>query len=276
MPAQNIRIWTLLAGAAACAHGQWLNQPVPGTPRTRDGKADLAAPAPRLPNGKPDLSGIWRAESMTREERLQFFKDGTNNLGEEPPSRYFMNILYDFKAADSPVRASTVPIIEKNHAGMAISAVHCLPFGVPLIDVAPHPYKILQMPGVIAILYEFNTNFRQIFMDGRKLPEDPQPSWFGYSVGHWDGDSLVVEANGFTDRSWLDAIGHPHSEAMHLTERFHRRDFGHMELQVTVDDPKMYTKPFTIKVNELLLPDTDLIESVCAENERDLSHEMVH
>lgn len=268
----------MLLAAATCAHSQWLNQPVPGTPRTHDGRADLSAPAPRLPDGKPDFSGIWRSESMSQEERLRFFKDGANNLGEEPPSRYFMNILYDFKSEGSPVRASTAPIIEKNHASIATdsSAAHCLPFGVPLIDVAPHPFKILQMPGVIAILYEFNTNFRQIFMDGRKLPEDTQPSWFGYSVGRWDGDSLVVEANGFTDRSWLDTFGHPHSEAMHLTERFHRRDFGHMDLQVTVDDPKMYTRPFTIKITELLLPDTDLIESICAENERDLGHEIGH
>ena len=122
------------------------------------------------------------------------------------------------------------------------------------------------------MLYEQNTNFRQIFMDGRKFPEDPQPSWLGYSIGKWDGDALVVDTIGVTDRSWLDAFGHPHSEAMHVTERFHRRDFGHMELQITVDDPKTYTRPFTIKLNLLLLPDTDLIESFCPENEKDVKH----
>jgi hypothetical protein len=125
---------------------------------------------------------------------------------------------------------------------------------------------------VIAMLYEQDTSFRQIFIDGRKLPADLQPAWLGYSVGKWDGDTLVVDTAGFNDRSWLDAFGHPHSESMRVTERFHRRDFGHMEVQITVDDPTMYTKPFTIKINQRLLPDTDLIESFCLENEKDRAH----
>ena len=122
------------------------------------------------------------------------------------------------------------------------------------------------------MLYEQDTSFRQIFIDGRKLPADLQPAWLGYSVGKWDGDTLVVDTAGFNDRSWLDAFGHPHSESMRVTERFHRRDFGHMEVQITVDDPTMYTKPFTIKINQRLLPDTDLIESFCLENEKDRAH----
>ena len=122
------------------------------------------------------------------------------------------------------------------------------------------------------MLYEQDTSFRQIFVDGRKQPVDPQPSWLGYSIGKWDGDSLVVDTAGFNDRSWLDAFGHPHSDAMRVTERLHRRDFGHTEVEITVDDPKTYTKPFTVKLNQRLLPDTDLIESVCLENERDRTH----
>ena len=122
------------------------------------------------------------------------------------------------------------------------------------------------------MLYEQDASFRQIFIDGRKLPADLQPSWLGYSVGKWDGDSLVVDTAGFNDRTWLDAFGHPHSEAMRVTERFHRRDFGHMEVQITVDDPTMYTRPFTIKLNQHLLPDTDLIEAFCLENEKDRPH----
>jgi hypothetical protein len=269
-----IRIWMMLAGAASFTHGQWLHHPAPGTPRAPDGKADLSARAPRASNGKPDLSGIWQPESPTREEALRFFTGGVNNLGEDPPSRYFMNMLYDFKPGDSPLRPSAVPAFEQHRAGLAkdISGTRCLPFGVPLMDLAPFPYKIIQTPGVIMMLYEQGTNFRQIFVDGRKFPEDTQPSWLGYSIGKWDRDSLVVDTIGFNDLSWLDAFGHPHSEAMHVTERFHRRDFGHMELQITVDDPKTYTKPFTIQVNLGLLPDTDLIEHFCAENERDLSH----
>jgi len=185
-----------------------------------------------------------------------------------------MNILFDFKPEDSPLRPSALPVFQEHRAGLAkdISATRCLPFGVPLMDTAAAPYKLIQTPGAILMLYEQNTNFRQIFMDGRKFPEDPQPSWLGYSVGKWDGDALVVDTIGLNDRSWLDAFGHPHSEAMHVTERFHRRDFGHMELQVTVDDPKTYTRPFSIKLNLLLLPDTDLIESFCPENEKDVKH----
>jgi hypothetical protein len=269
-----VRIWIALAGAAVCAHGQWLHHPTPGTPRTRDGKPDLSARAPRASNGKPDLSGIWLAESATREELRRFFADGTNNLGEDPPSRYFMNILYDFKPEDSPLRPSAAAVFEEHRAGLAkgISGTRCLPFGVPLMDAAPHPYKIIQAPGVILMLYEQNMDFRQIFVDGRKHPEDTQPSWLGYSIGKWDGDSLAVDTVGLNDKSWLDAFGHPHSEDMRVTERFHRSDFGHMEVQITVDDPKTYTKPFTIKLNVRLLPDTDLIEHFCAENEQDLKH----
>ena len=265
---------TALAALSACLHAQWLDQPDPGTPRTRDGQPELSAPAPRTSSGKPDLSGIWEPESATRQELLRFFFDGINNAGEDSPSRYFMNILFDFKPEDVPLRPSAVPIFQRNRAGLAkdISSTRCLPFGIPLVDTAASPYKIFQIPQEIVMLYEQNTSFRQIYMDGRKLPEDPQPSWMGYSVGRWDGDALVVDTAGLNDRTWLDAFGHPHSEAMHVTERFHRREFGHMELQITVDDPKMYTRPFTIKLNLRLFPDTDLIETFCAENERDLRH----
>jgi hypothetical protein len=138
--------------------------------------------------------------------------------------------------------------------------------------MAPAPYKIIQTPGLTLMLYERGTTYRQVYTDGRKLPEDPQPSWFGYSTGKWHGDSLVVDTIGFNDRGWLDARGHTHSEALHLTERFHRLDFGHMEVQLTIDDPQTYTKPFTIVLKQHLLADTDLLESFCAENEKDLTH----
>lgn len=261
-------------GLAACAHGQWLSHPDPRTPRTKDGKPNLTARAPRASDGKPDLSGIWLAESASPAELRRFFADGTNNLGEDPPSRYFMNILSDFKPEDVPLRPEAVPVFQQHRAGLAkdISGTRCLPFGVPLMDAAPHPYKIVQTPGVVMMLYEQNMDFRQVFVDGRKFPEDAQPSWLGYSIGKWDGDALVVDTIGLNDRSWLDAFGHPHSEDMHVTERFHRVDFGHMEIQITVDDPKTYTKPFTITLKDRLLPDTDLIEHFCAENERDFAH----
>jgi hypothetical protein len=131
---------------------------------------------------------------------------------------------------------------------------------------------MIQTPQVIAVLYEADNTYRQIYLDGRPLPVDPQPTWGGYSVGRWEGETLVVDVAGFNDRGWLDSQGHPHSEALRLQERFHRRDIGHMDLTVTIDDPKMYTRPFTVKVSERLLPDSDVLETVCNENERDRVH----
>jgi hypothetical protein len=148
-----------------------------------------------------------------------------------------------------------------------------MPQSLPRADIHSYaPFKIIQTPGLIAFLYEIDGMHRQVYTDGRKLPVDPQPLWLGYSVGRWEGDTLVVDTAGFNDKSWLDVAGHPHSDALRIEERFHRRDFGHMDLQVTVDDPKMYTKPFTIKVTELLQADSDILENVCLENEKDLAH----
>ncbi len=264
----------VVLGAAACAEGQWLNHPAPGTPRTKDGKPDLSARVPRDAKGRPDLSGIWVAESATPEQLRRFFADGANATGENPPSRYFMNLLDDFQPAEVPMRPAAAAIAQERRAGLAkeIPLTRCLPAGVPMVNTLPAPYKVIQTPGVIVMLYEQDTTFRQIFIDGRKPPPDPQPSWNGYSTGRWEGDSLVVETAGFNDKSWLDAFGHPHSEAMRVTERFHRRDFGHMDVEITVDDPQMYTKPFTVKVAQRLMPDTDLIEAVCLENEKDRAH----
>jgi len=144
--------------------------------------------------------------------------------------------------------------------------LQCLPAGVPRLDAYTHPYKIVQTPGLIVILYESMTIFRQIFMDGRELPKDPQPTWLGYSIGMWEGDTLVVHTTGFNDATWLDGSGHPHSDAMHLVERFRRRDMGHMDIQITIDDRKAYTKPLVYTQNQELLPDTELIEYICNEN----------
>jgi hypothetical protein len=227
-----------------------------------------------LHDGKPDLSGIWQIEDPTREERYKFFFDGINNLGEDIPSKYFMNILYDFKPEDAPMRPEAAALLQQHRAGLAkdIPSTHCLPFGMPLMNAAPFPYKVIQTPSEIVLLYEHDTTFRQVFMDGRKHPVDPTPSWLGYSIGKWEGNALVVDTIGFNDQGWLDAFGHPHSEAMRVTERFRRQDFGHMDVQVTVDDPKMYVRPFTVTLHQRLLPDTDLLESICTENEQDWKH----
>ena len=268
--------WTSLtiAGLFLPLQAQWLNYPTPGVPRTKDGKSNLSAPAPRSKSGKPDLSGIWEAEAAPREQLLRFLPDGVNLLGEDPPSKYFVNILSDFKPEESPLRLSLIPVFQQRAAGAGKEAppARCLPFGVPWADLAPAPFKIIQTPNIVVVIYEGDSSVRQIYTDGRKLPVDPTPSWMGYSTGKWEGDTLVVESIGFNDKSWLDALGHPHSEAMQVTERFHRRDVGHMDVQITIDDPKSYSKPFTIKYNDHLLPDTDVLEYFCAENEKDVKH----
>ncbi len=198
----------------------------------------------------------------------------TNGAGEEPLSQYFINILSDFKPDAAPIQpAAAALFLQRAKTFSNVSPLsHCLPEGMPLVEMAPAPYKIVQTPGMTVMLYERDTTFRQVYTDGRKLPDDPQPSWLGYSVGKWDGDSLLVDTNGFNDRGWLDARGHTHSEALHLTERFHRLDFGHMEVQLTIDDPQTYTRPFTIHLKQRLQADSDLLESFCAENEKDSRH----
>ena len=143
---------------------------------------------------------------------------------------------------------------------------------MPLVEMAPAPYKIIQTPELTVMLYERDTTYRQVHTDGRKLPDDPQPTWLGYSVGKWDGDSLVVETAGFNDKTWLDLSGHPHSEALRIVERYHRRDFGHLDVDMTFDDPQMYTKPFGIKFTEELWADSDIFEYFCEENEKDRVH----
>lgn len=272
---QNRVLWTGIAliGMAMGAQGQWLNHPTAGTPRTPDGKANLSAPAPRL-HGKPDLTGIWQAEGAPISELKKLLPGGVNGLGEDPPNLYFLNILSDFQPEAAPIQPAALPVFEK-HAqafGKDSPETHCLPLGVPLAELAPAPFQVLQTPDTLALLYEPDTSFRRIHTDGRTFPEDMQPAWMGYSVGKWEGDTLVVEARGFNDKSWLDAFGHTHSEALRVIERFHRRDFGHLDLTITIDDPKTYTRPFTFKTSAVLLPDTDLIESYCVENERDVVH----
>jgi len=173
------------------------------------------------------------------------------------------------------LRPAAAELLRNNAArrGPDNPATRCLPQGLPRADILSYaPFKIIQTPGLIAVLYEIDNTHRQIYTDGRKLPVDPQPSWLGYSVGRWEGDTLVVDVAGFNDKSWLDLFGHPHSEDLRIQERFHRRDFGHMDLTVTVEDPKMYTRPITIKVTELLVPDSDILENICNENEKDRVH----
>jgi hypothetical protein len=279
MRRRSVIVGILLAAAISCASAQWLNYRDPKTPRTKDGKPNLSAPAPRT-SGRPDLSGVWQTEPTPPEEMTRLFPDlgAIVLLGDDPRtfSKYVMNILADFKPEEAPIRPEAAALSDSRakSLGRDHPASHCLPVGITMAEGFgyPFPYKIAQTPGLILALYEVDGTHRQIYIDGRKHTPDPEPQWLGYSVGRWEADTLVVDTVGFNDKTWLDGFGHPHSEALHLTERFHRRDFGHMELQITIDDPKMYTRPFTIKYSQRLLPNTDILETVCTENEKDRTH----
>jgi hypothetical protein len=258
-----------------CGHAQWVNYPTPGIPRTRDGKPNLSAPAPRTSNGTPDVSGLWQVEPTPMAEMTRLFGDlsAFSVPGDDISqfSKYAISVFADLKPEEAPLRPETAAIL-RQRSGKDNPTTKCLPAGFPFIYLLPISFKMIQTPALIAVLHEAGWNFRQIYTDGRKTPADPQPLWQGYSVGKWEADTLVVDTVGFNDKTWLDAIGHPHSDALHMVERFRRRDFGHMDVEVTLDDPKMYTKPFTIKFSERLLPDNDLLEYVCEENEKDIQH----
>ena len=261
-------IWTIVVCVAGGvpASAQWHHERIAKAPRTPDGRINMTAPAPRL-NGKPDLSGIWQVVGDPRAP------GGLFGLGESLNSRYFRDVLSDFKPDERPLTPAAAEQLRRNgQPGVFNPQLNCLPDGVPHANLLPEPFKILHSPGVLVMLYEVETTFRQIFLDGRKLPVDPSPAWQGYSVGRWDGDTLVVDTIGITDRSWLDARGTPHSDDLRVEERFRRRDYGHLDLTITLTDPKTFTRPITFSVVEELLPDTDLLEHYCVENEKDDAH----
>ena len=231
------------------AAAQWLKYPTQGTPRLPDGTPNLSAPAPRTADGKPDLSGVWR---------------GAGPL-------YRFNIAQDLGPEDIQPWAEELFLKRVRDSRKDSPLARCLPVSVPFHNFF-NMTRFVQTPGLIVMLYESpNSPHRTVFTDGRDLPKDPNPAWLGYSIGRWEGDTLVVTTAGFNDRAWLDSAGHPQTESLRLTERLRRRDFGHMEFEMTIDDPKVFTRPFTVKTERLLAPDIDLLEDVC-ENERDGRH----
>ena len=232
---------------------QWLNQPTAGIPRTPDGKPNLTAPAPRTPDGKPDLSGLWTKISP----------------------KYSRNIAADLKPDDIQPWARALVEQRREDLGKEYMNVRCVPLGPGYTTAADSTgaemMKIVQTPGLIIILNP-DLTYRQIFLDGRALEAAPNPTWMGYSVGRWDGDTLVVESFGFNDRTWLDHDGHPHTEALRMTERYRRRDVGNLEVEVTLSDPKTYSKPWTMSVRAELAADTEMIEWVCNESPHGVEH----
>ncbi len=244
-----MKIVFALAAVGLCMplQAQWTSK-TRRIPRTADGKPNLTAPAPHMADGKPDFSGIWEHQNA------------------RTSAYYLKGIAFPFTPAGKA-------LFEERKANNQLDNPegHCLPRGLPKAD-AFDLHKIVQTPDEIVILYEYGTTYRQIFTDGRALPQDPNPAWMGYSSGHWEGDTLVVESRGFNGRAWMSFEGVPISDALHLTERMSRRDVGHMDIQLTVDDPKIYTKPWTTELHPELAVDTELIEFICNENEKDVRH----
>ena len=240
----------VLFATGSPAVAQWLSLPLPGTPRTADGKPNLTAPAPRTADGKPDHSGIWRLDTSRHNPNANLLAKGT----EAPMLPWAAELFKRRVETHGYDRPMTV----------------CLPHGVPDGLTSPYGFKLVQTPNLVAHLYEEFTMHRQIHTDGRRLPVDPNPQYYGYSVGRWEGETLVVDTAGFKEGSWLDNDGHPHTEALRTEERFRRLNFGSMEVAVTIDDPKAYSRPWTAEAMRLVLqPDTELLEHLC-ENNRDL------
>jgi hypothetical protein len=258
----------MLGLLATGAQAQWLNHPTPGIPRQADGRPNLTAPAPRTVDGRPDLSGIWAAECAIYGRDSCF----TSSL--------FFDLAKDLKPEAVQMTPWAAQIQgqreSRNHVDDPYG--YCLPPGTPRINFGGGPFRILQTPQVTALLYEtlVGMTFRQVFTDGRALPEVNEPTWLGYSIGRWDGDTFVVETTGFRDGGWLDTRkGRPHSDALRVTERFRRVDTGHMELTITIDDPKAFVKPWTFSAPLTLLADTELVEAFCDGHDRTMTHRVV-
>jgi len=259
----NRLLFTLVTLAAPLA-AQWIHYPTAGLPRLANGKPNLSAPTPRTKDGKPDLSGFWEANreggtgvSFTGAQLPPLFKNIGAQLKDGLPYSPWGRDLLNSRLADNSKDSPDAK---------------CLPLGILWLHSHLSPRKVLQSPGLVVILYERFTQFRQIFTDGRPLPVDPEPSFFGYSSGKWDGDTLVVQTIGFRDDQWADSDGSPLTGSGKVTERIRRPNYGSLEIEITVDDPKAYTAPWTVKLSQHLQVDTDLLEFVCVDEEKNRPH----
>jgi hypothetical protein len=281
----------LLCAPLASTHlaAQWLQYPSPGVPRKADGKVDMAAPAPRMANGKPDFSGVWmtaepnnrRTEGLSSPKEVPGPRQPQRPNDEERPgdptaitaSRQMANIGVDLPGG-LPYQPWLVPIVRERTDNLAKDDPHirCFPDNFIRAYGMPHLLKFVHSANLLVVLNELNAGYRQVFTDGRPLPVDPQPSWQGYSSAKWSGDTLVIDTIGFRDDIWIDWNGSVLTEAGKVREQIRRPDFGHLEIQVTVDDPKAYTKPWTVTLRQRIVVDTDLIDEMCLENEQSLKH----
>jgi hypothetical protein len=256
----------MLIFLTTAAQGQWIQYRDPEVPRLPDGSPNLMAPTSKTADGKPNLSGVW-IPAPDPDAQRGGVENGT-------PPKYFVSLAGGFNPGNLPMQPWAAELFGQRMARQAMDqpTTSCQPAGTPWRAAFPVPYKIVQTPRLIILLYELDTVFRQIFVDGRSLPDDPQPSYLGYSVGRWEGETLVVTTTGFKDQGWLDGMGHPYTGALRMEERFRRTNTGHMDLQVTINDPAAYTAPLTYTQPQILLPDTDVMEDFCAENEKDQPH----
>jgi hypothetical protein len=256
-------IVTLVATLSATLVAQWPNHPDPTVPRTKTGEPDLDAPTPRMPDGKPDFSGLWEAQNAGRGGNPPAPPDA-------PPQAGFRDVGQNIKGG-LPFTPFGQELLKQRVANNSKDnpEAWCLPMGIIQFHTQGAPRKFVQTPKLLVILYEASSGIRQIFMDGRKAPTgDPQPWYYGYSTGRWEGDTLVVETTHMREDGWLDIIGSPLTDAATLTERITRTSYGRMTIDITVNDPKAYTKPWTVRVNQRIMPEQEIIEFICEENQR--------
>jgi hypothetical protein len=254
----------VLVAAAEVPSAQWLNYQTPGIPRSADGKPDLTAPAPRTSDGKPDLSGLWAPPCLNC----------------STSERHFFNLAKDLNPADVQMTPWAAAIAKQRQSRDHVDDPfgYCLPPGVPRIYFVIGAFRIVQAANVTAFLHETAAGwiFRQVFTDGRPVPAVTEPTWLGYSVGRWEGETFVIESSGFRDGGWLDTqVGRPHSDALRVTERLRRRDFGHIDLAITIDDAKAFVKPWTVTTSLTYQADTELLESFCDNHDKTMEHRRI-
>jgi hypothetical protein len=262
-----VLVWVAIFGTTALGFGQWVRYPTAGVPRKADGTPNLTAPPPRLPDGKPDFSGIWHTAVINQcvPETGQFC--GNTEIGGSPLA---LNIGRDLPGG-LPYQPWAAELVKRRFS-KDDPHVRCLPDNPPRTWVMPHLTKAVHTPRLLVLLYEVNAMYRQIFIDGRPLPDDSNPSWNGYSTAAWDRDTLVIRTTGFRDDLWIDMSGAPMTNTATMTERLRRPNFGTLEIEITVDDPKVYTRPWTVSMKQEVMLDTELIDEICLENEKSWQH----